>query len=143
MNFLAGLQKEKAGTSSRTITTVNCVWAGNDPHTCKVLDISEKVIYMNTFTKTLASTVRISYNDPAASASGTVFIRSYHFIPVRYQTLNNIPWICLSKKDISKNILTGLRNYYQIRKMDSYLPSGIVVCTNAWKYPGKRPVCIS
>ena len=27
--------------------------------------------------------------------------------------------------------------------MDSYLRSGIVVCTNAWKYPGKRPVCIS
>ena len=71
------------------------------------------------------------------------FIRNYHFIPVRYQTLNNIPWICLSKKDISKNILTGCAITIKIRKMDSYPRSGIVVCTNAWKYPGKRPVCIS
>mgnify|MGYP000535614862 CR=1 FL=1 len=71
---------------------------------------------MNTFTKTLASTVRISYMILPRPLLEQFYQKIIILLPVRYQTLNNIPWICLSKKDISKNILTGCAITIKIEK---------------------------
>lgn len=83
--------------------------------TLQSIDISEKVIYMNTFTKTLASTVRISYMILPRPLLEQ-FYQKLSFYSCTVSNFEQYTWICLSKKDISKNILTGCAITIKIRK---------------------------
>ena len=76
--------------------------SGKPIPTLQSIDQSERVIYMNTFTKSLSSTIRISYMVLPKHLLEQ-FAKRLSFYSC---TVSNIPWICLSKKDISKNILT-------------------------------------
>ena len=73
--------------------------------TLQSIDVLEKVIYINTFTKTLASTVRISYM-VLPKHLVKAFMPRCSFIPARYPILNNIHWLPLSTKDTLKNTST-------------------------------------
>ena len=67
------------------------------------IDRNGRVIYMNTFSKTLASTVRISYMVlPLSLQSATM--KGCRSIPVRYPTLNSILWRVLSATVTLKSI---------------------------------------
>lgn len=69
--------------------------------TLQSIDVSDRVIYMNTFTKTLASTVRISYMVLPLTLT-EIFIRNFRSIPVLFPILNSIHWQNLWKTAVLK-----------------------------------------
>lgn len=71
--------------------------------TLQSIDVSGKVIYMNTFTKTLASTVRISYMVLPEDLAKR-FYSELSFIPVPSQTSSSIHWHNLWKTEALKSI---------------------------------------
>ena len=58
--FLSWASKGRTGISLRTIMTVSSVWPAG-PSPLQSIDVMEKVIYINTFSKSLAPAFRISY----------------------------------------------------------------------------------
>lgn len=87
--------------------------------TLQSIDVSDKVIYMNTFTKTLSSTVRISYMVLPASLT-ELFYKKLSFYSC---TVSNFEQYTLAKfmenGSFEKHI-NRLRNYYQ-NKRDAIL----------------------
>ena len=83
--------------------------------TLQSIDISEKVIYMNTFTKTLASTVRISYMVLPLTLT-EIFYQKLSFYSC---TVSNFEQYTLAKfmenGSFEKHI-NRLRNYYQTKR---------------------------
>ena len=78
--------------------------SGQPIPTLQSMDVSDKVIYMNTFTKTLASTVRISY----MILPRELFQQYYKKLSFYSCTVSNsIRWQNLLKKVILKSTLTG------------------------------------
>ena len=72
--------------------------------TLQSIDSHGKVIYVNTFAKSLSSTVRISYMILPHSLIPVFQEELKLSTPVRYRILNNIRLPAFSAKDISKNI---------------------------------------
>lgn len=93
--------------------------SGKPIPTLQSIDVSDKVIYMNTFTKTLCSTVRISYMvlpDPLAD-------RFYKKLSFYSCTVSNFEQYTLARFMIDGSFekhINRLRNYYQ-NKRDAIL----------------------
>lgn len=83
----------------------------------QTMDVQDKVIYINTFTKTLSSTIRVSYMVLPQSLAEKYYKKclSTH---VQCQILNSIHWQSLLTKAILKNISTGCRSIILIRGTD-------------------------
>ena len=83
--------------------------------TLQSIDVSDKVIYMNTFTKTLASTVRISY----MVLPLTLTEKFYQKLSFYSCTVSNFEQYTLAKfmenGSFEKHI-NRLRNYYQMKR---------------------------
>ena len=83
--------------------------------TLQSIDVSDKVIYMNTFTKTLASTVRISY----MVLPLTLIEKFYQKLSFYSCTVSNFEQYTLAKfmenGSFEKHI-NRLRNYYQMKR---------------------------
>lgn len=83
--------------------------------TLQSIDISEKVIYMNTFTKTLASTVRISY----MILPRPLLEQFYQKLSFYSCTVSNFEQYTLDlfiKEGYFEKHINRLRNYYQNKK---------------------------
>mgnify|MGYP002239765230 CR=1 FL=1 len=65
--------------------------AGKPIPSLQSIDVSGKVIYINTFAKTLCSTVRISYM-VLPEALAEKYYENFILIPVLCLTLNSIHW---------------------------------------------------
>lgn len=89
--------------------------SGNPFPTLQSIDVSDKVIYMNTFTKTLASTVRISY----MVLPLTLTEKFYQKLSFYSCTVSNFEQYTLAKfmenGSFEKHI-NRLRNYYQMKR---------------------------
>ena len=93
--------------------------SGKPIPTLQSIDVSDKVIYINTFTKTLSSTVRISYMVLPISLAE----RFYHTLSFYSCTVSNFEQYTLARfmenGSFEKHI-NRLRNYYQ-NKRDAIL----------------------
>ena len=68
---------------------------------------SDKVIYMNTFTKNTCLHGTDQLYGASADISGEIFIASCRFIPAPSPTLSSTHWQSLLRMAVSKNISTG------------------------------------
>lgn len=105
--------------------------------TLQSIDVSDRVIYMNTFTKTLASTVRISYMVLPLTLT-EIFYQKLSFYSC---TVSNFEQYTLAKfmenGSFEKHI-NRLRNYYQTKER---CDSASISERAAWKichHPGRR-----
>lgn len=98
--------------------------------TLQSIDISEKVIYMNTFTKTLASTVRISY----MILPRPLLEQFYQKLSFYSCTVSNFEQYTLDlfiKEGYFEKHINRLRNYYQNKKngfLSAIWDSGLHKC---------------
>ena len=98
--------------------------------TLQSIDISEKVIYMNTFTKTLASTVRISY----MILPRPLLEQFYQKLSFYSCTVSNFEQYTLDlfiKEGYFEKHINRLRNYYQNKKngfLSAIWDSGLYKC---------------
>ena len=98
--------------------------------TLQSIDISEKVIYMNTFTKTLASTVRISY----MILPRPLLEQFYQKLSFYSCTVSNFEQYTLDlfiKEGYFEKHINRLRNYYQNKKngfLSAIRDSGLHKC---------------
>ena len=87
--------------------------------TLQSIDISDKVIYMNTFTKTLASTVRISYMVLPPSLAER-FYRELSFYSCTVSNFEQYTLAQFMENGSFEKHINRLRNYYQ-NKRDAIL----------------------
>ena len=87
--------------------------------TLQSIDISDKVIYMNTFTKTLSSTVRISYMVLPASLT-ELFYKNLSFYSCTVSNFEQYTLARFMESGSFEKHINRLRNYYQ-NKRDAIL----------------------
>lgn len=87
--------------------------------TLQSIDVSDKVIYMNTFTKTLSSTVRISYMVLPSSLADE-FYRKLSFYSCTVSNFEQYVLARFMQSGSFEKHLNRLRNYYQ-NKRDAIL----------------------
>ena len=87
--------------------------------TLQSIDISDKVIYMNTFTKTLSSTVRISYMVLPASLT-ELFYKKLSFYSCTVSNFEQYTLARFMESGSFEKHINRLRNYYQ-NKRDAIL----------------------
>ena len=85
--------------------------------TLQSIDVSDKVIYMNTFTKNIIFYRKNQLHGTSGFFDRTFFIRNYLFIPVQFLILNSILWLVLWKVEVLKNISTGCVIIIRINEM--------------------------
>lgn len=89
--------------------------SGQPIPTLQSIDVSDKVIYMNTFTKTLASTVRISY----MVLPETLLHKFYRKLSFYSCTVSNFEQYTLAKfieEGYFEKHINRLRNYYHAKR---------------------------
>lgn len=87
--------------------------------TLQSIDVSDKVIYMNTFTKTLSSTVRISYMVLPASLT-ELFYKKLSFYSCTVSNFEQYTLARFMESGSFEKHINRLRNYYQ-NKRDAIL----------------------
>ena len=87
--------------------------------TLQSIDVSDKVIYMNTFTKTLSSTVRISYMVLPASLT-ELFYKNLSFYSCTVSNFEQYTLARFMESGSFEKHINRLRNYYQ-NKRDAIL----------------------
>ena len=110
--LLSWASKGRTGTSSRTTTTVRFRLAGRPIPTLQSIDVMEKVIYINTFSKSLAPAFRISY-----------LVLPRHLVTRFYETLGFYSGTvsCLEQMTLARFLAQGyfekhinrMRNHYR------------------------------
>lgn len=87
--------------------------------TLQSIDVSDKVIYMNTFTKTLSSTVRISYMVLPSSLT-ELFYKKLSFYSCTVSNFEQYALARFMESGSFEKHINRLRNYYQ-NKRDAIL----------------------
>lgn len=115
--------------------------SGKPVPTLQSIDVSGHVIYINTFTKTLSSTVRISY----MILPETLAEKYYETLSFYSCTVSNFEQYALAKfmanGSFEKHI-NRLRNYYQTKRILFYLLLKTVLWTNILRSQKRSPVSI-
>ena len=83
--------------------------------TLQSIDVSDKVIYMNTFTKTLSSTVRISYMVLPASLT-ELFYKKLSFYSCTVSNFEQYTLARFMESGSFEKHINRLRNYYQQKR---------------------------
>ena len=115
--------------------------SGKPIPTLQSIDVSDKVIYMNTFTKTLSSTVRISYMVLPPSLAD-LFYQKLSFYSC---TISNFEQYVLARFMQSGSFekhINRLRTYYQKKEMQSYLFLKDLLLISILRSKKKILVCI-
>lgn len=115
MNFSAGLPKNESHYIIEDDYDSELRLSGQPIPTLQSIDVSDKVIYMNTFTKTLSSTVRISY----MVLPGQLLDEFYKKLSFYSCTVSNFEQYTLAKfiqEGYFEKHINRLRNYYHSKR---------------------------